>query len=631
MIHSRLATNRAAIKVALMSGSAIQTVSTLLLTACGALSIACSAAEDVQRTSQPVVFGADDRQDPFTLGAEPNLLAQSDLVVLHGGVVANSDGTTSTIQSPGTNGSLNNLCSDQRFLSQPIPGSCTAFLVAPDLAATAAHCIQGNNIFVFHFKMEDATNARLTVKNSDVYHSIRTVDFVNDPSGSGQDWAIVQLDRQVSNHRVAQLRHSGQVSLGDAVSMLGHPFGLPYKYANSATVLTNSHPVVFGANLDEFGGNSGSPVYSAVTRSVEGMLTGGQRPELVPDPVSGCNRVRVCPQNGCGGDVNNGAYINRASAFNGGVNAQTATFFVDVTGGAPKRADLVRANWEGLLVRTSNGSAFSSSESNWTGGQFLGVSGNFMADVNGDGRVDAIVVNDFGVTVRRSNGSGFLPNDPNWITGPFYGQYGNFFADVNGDGKADAIVVNDFGITVRLSNGSSFGPNEPWEIGSFTGRYGNYFADVNGDNTADAIAVSDSGVIVRLSFGSGFGIPTNWISSAYLGKYGNYFADVTGDGRADAIVVNDFGVTVRRSNAPLSLDFGPNEPWINERYVGQYGNYFADVTGDNKADAIVINDFGSNAVTVRAANAGATGFNPNAPWAPEPGYGTLGVFPSALR
>lgn len=40
-----------------------------------------------------------------------------------------------------------------------------------------------------------------------------------------------------------------------------------------------------------------------------------------------------------------------------------------------------------------------------------------------------------------------------------------------------------------------------------------------------------------------------WTSNPYYGNQAPHgtFADVTGDGRADAIVVNDSGVTVRRS------------------------------------------------------------------------------------
>lgn len=46
---------------------------------------------------------------------------------------------------------------------------------------------------------------------------------------------------------------------------------------------------------------------------------------------------------------------------------------------------------------------------------------------------------------------------------------------------------------------------------------------------------------------------------------GTYFADVTGDGKADAIVVNTTGVTVRRSNGRTFL---PNELWTVNAYYG---------------------------------------------------------------
>jgi len=68
---------------------------------------------------------------------------------------------------------------------------------------------------------------------------------------------------------------------------------------------------------------------------------------------------------------------------------------------------------------------------------------------------------------------------------------------------------------------------------------------------------------------------------------GNYFADVTGDGRADAIVVNRDGVVIRRSNG---REFRPNEVWIDKEFVGDRGVYFLDVTGDDLADAIVVNE-----------------------------------------
>jgi hypothetical protein len=46
---------------------------------------------------------------------------------------------------------------------------------------------------------------------------------------------------------------------------------------------------------------------------------------------------------------------------------------------------------------------------------------------------------------------------------------------------------------------------------------------------------------------TGFHPNENWTHGPYYGSRGTYFADVSGDGRADAIVVNDNTVTVRRS------------------------------------------------------------------------------------
>ena len=62
---------------------------------------------------------------------------------------------------------------------------------------------------------------------------------------------------------------------------------------------------------------------------------------------------------------------------------------------------------------------------------------------------------------------------------------------------------------------------------------------------------------------------------------GTFFADVNGDRRADAIVINDLGVSVRRAPAydTTSVDF--SGVWVGDSYCGSRGTYFADVTGTN--------------------------------------------------
>src|SRR5436309_16051006 len=84
---------------------------------------------------------------------------------------------------------------------------------------------------------------------------------------------------------------------------------------------------------------------------------------------------------------------------------------------------------------------------------------------------------------------------------------------------------------------------------------------------------------------SRFGLYEAWTPQSYYGQPGTAFADVDGDKRADAIVVNKDRITVRRSTGS---GFGAYEAWTPQSYYGQLGTAFADVDGDGKADAIVV-------------------------------------------
>src|SRR5262245_21997019 len=55
---------------------------------------------------------------------------------------------------------------------------------------------------------------------------------------------------------------------------------------------------------------------------------------------------------------------------------------------------------------------------------------------------------------------------------------------------------------------------------------------------------SDVGALAYTTEGS-FGPNEDWTSGPFFGSRGQFFADVNGDGRADAIVVNDDSVYVR--------------------------------------------------------------------------------------
>jgi hypothetical protein len=90
-------------------------------------------------------------------------------------------------------------------------------------------------------------------------------------------------------------------------------------------------------------------------------------------------------------------------------------------------------------------------------------------------------------------------------------------------------------------------------------------------------------------------VPSVWWNSGYYGNIGTFFADVTGpdaDGkrRADVIVVNTWGVSVRKSTG---TGFGASQIWLSGRYYDNCyvsANVFTDVTGDRKADALLVGD-----------------------------------------
>src|SRR5262245_979551 len=96
---------------------------------------------------------------------------------------------------------------------------------------------------------------------------------------------------------------------------------------------------------------------------------------------------------------------------------------------------------------------------------------------------------------------------------------------------------------------------------------------------------------------SGFGPNEDWTGGPFysLSNQGTFFADVDGDGRADAIVVNADTVTVRRSTGS---GFGPNEDWTGGPYYSSrcLVIFVAAVTGDGRAEAMDIN---ADTVTVR--------------------------------
>ncbi|MFP2924942.1 trypsin-like peptidase domain-containing protein [Pyxidicoccus sp. 3LG] len=251
--------------------------------------------------NQKVIYGTDDRVDVFQLA--PGLDrddVDSVVALFEGGDVTDNGNGTSTLRTQNF-GTARNLCAGERFRNQPTGAFCSGFLVGSDVIATAGHCVNAGNVtnvrFVFGFRMRDATTAETVISNGEIYSGVELLG--REEAGNGPDWALVRIDRAVPNHRIARIRRAGKIGDTQALHVIGHPVGLPTKFAGGATVRNNQPNAFFVANLDTYGGNSGSPVFNSNTHEVEGVLVRGETDFATQGT---CRVSLVCPTTGCRGE-----------------------------------------------------------------------------------------------------------------------------------------------------------------------------------------------------------------------------------------------------------------------------------------------------------------------------------------
>lgn len=167
-------------------------------------------------------------------------------------------------------------CPGERFEDQPNWSNCTASLVAPDVMLTAGHCISESSCertrFVFGYALGENGFAPAEYPADAVY---ACGSIMAKGSGSDDDWALVRLDRKAGR---APLKVSlREVRMGQELYMIGHPAGLPAKYTDDAVVVkVREGGMVYEADLDAYGGNSGSPVFGKDSGRIVGVLVAGE-------------------------------------------------------------------------------------------------------------------------------------------------------------------------------------------------------------------------------------------------------------------------------------------------------------------------------------------------------------------
>jgi V8-like Glu-specific endopeptidase len=250
-----------------------------------------------------VIYGDDNRKDVFESPNSAFVELSKSTAAMISSVNLKSAPNGEILISAGTLASRG-ICAKERFSKQISAANCSGFLVASNILVTAGHCIKSeadcsSYNWVFDYKVDHADQGAVNVAADAVYSCKRIVERSLNQS-TKDDWAVIELDRSASDRRPLSFRKRGKIAKGQEVVVIGHPTGLPTKIADGAKVRSHAGKY-FVANLDTYGGNSGSAVFNVKTSEVEGILVRGET-DYVRDPALGCMVSNFCPEDGCRGE-----------------------------------------------------------------------------------------------------------------------------------------------------------------------------------------------------------------------------------------------------------------------------------------------------------------------------------------
>ena len=257
---------------------------------------------------EKVIYGQDDRVlTELEANATFIELARSTAAMVKDKLCTkNSDTGSISIKGTPLKDTFNKVCNDEKFADVITASVCSGFLVGKDLLVTAGHCIKSlsdceNNSWIFDFRNDLAkSNQEFVANKNQVYKCTKILNRKLNKV-SKNDFALVKLDREVTNREPLKFRQSGQISVGTELVVIGHPSGLPSIISGGAIVRNNKSKWFFQSNLDTFGGNSGSAVFNLETKEVEGILVRGET-DYKRDDKNLCKRVFQCDDDKCRGE-----------------------------------------------------------------------------------------------------------------------------------------------------------------------------------------------------------------------------------------------------------------------------------------------------------------------------------------
>lgn len=167
-----------------------------------------------------------------------------------------------------------NMCSSGQYAEEAHASTCTAFLVAPNVVATAAHCLKTiedckKSVWAFNYK---GSSLQVKLKAQDV---VRCTEIIATKANENQDYTFFKISKKVLDRPFLEFQKNYEVSKKDDLMILGHPFGMPMVLTDNVKIKNQIGHFKAILKADTASGNSGSPVINKETGKVIGIFLSG--------------------------------------------------------------------------------------------------------------------------------------------------------------------------------------------------------------------------------------------------------------------------------------------------------------------------------------------------------------------
>jgi V8-like Glu-specific endopeptidase len=265
---------------------------------------------DVGITTQPLIYGTDDRTDVSRTEWQAVAASSSVALVPVESLVYRGEWVDLT---GAPLGSTLGLCSDEPFWEGRTVAKCSGVLIAPDLVLTAGHCFRGPSAckdLAIVFDYQSSQPEKVVRVSEHAVYGCREVVARGQPKSESERWhdfAIVRLDRPAGDRKPAKISHERWLP-GEQVFVIGNPLGLPTLLDLGArTTFTDDAGKYSFVTADTYGGSSGSPVFDD-ERLLRAVVVAGR--EDFENLADGCRTSRRVQDAGQSGEL--AAYVDTA-------------------------------------------------------------------------------------------------------------------------------------------------------------------------------------------------------------------------------------------------------------------------------------------------------------------------------